>query len=414
MRRPLGLIFVVVAAAACSAPASARADVFILKSGGRIEGELIGREGARYRIKTNLGGELTLDHSRVARIDRRADRHEQYEQLRPTYADTAQGQWALAEWCREQRLTENRKKHLSRVLKHEPDHAEARRALGYSRRDGVWKTHEQIMLDRGLVRYQGVWLTPNEVELRENNRKHKQAENAWFGKLKRFRKWLDNPERAESAAESIRTIDDPYALRALDARRVEEANPAARVLYIEALSMIGNPAALSSLADVVLHDPVEEVRLTALDYLVEHDRPEVTGLFAAKLGSKDNQIVNRAAIGLGQLNDTSAVPALIEALVTTHKFRIQQGGQPGSISTTMSQTGSGSATPGGLSGGAGGPGAGLSVGGKSFIVRRHLQNRDVLDALVTLSGVNYFYDQKRWKYWLNSQRVDETLNARRD
>ena len=131
------------------------------------------------------------------------------------------------------------------------------------------------------------------------------------------------------------------------------------------------------------------------------------------LQSKENHIVNRAAIGLRRLDDPSAVSPLIGALVTTHKFTLYPNGPPGNISTTMSRTSSGGAAPGGLSS-SGGPGLGMSVGGKPVVLRRRLQNREVLDALIKLTGVNFFYDLKRWKYWLASQRKAQALDARRD
>ncbi len=396
--------------------ASVRGDVFVLKSGGRIEGELIGGEGSRssqYRVKTAVGGDVTLERSQVARIDRRTSREREYERIRPTHSDTVDEQWALAEWCREHRLSDQRRKHLERVIELDPDHVQSRRALGYSRFDGAWKTREQLMLERGYVRYKGGWKLPTEVELLERDRKRSQAENAWFGKLKRLRQWLEDPERAETAADHIRTIEDSFALKALNKRRLEEPNPTVRLLYLEALARIGNPSAMASLVDVALNDPVEELRLTALDLLVERGRPRVTGLFAAALRRKQNHIVNRAAIGIGRLGDPYAVAPLIDALVTTHKFKVYPGGPPGSISTTLSRSSSGAAAPG-ASSSAGGPGMGLSVGGKPVVVTRQLQNREVLDALIVLTGVNFFYDLRRWKSWLASQDRIERLNARRD
>ncbi len=81
--------------------ASVRGDVFVLKSGGRIEGELIGGERSRssqYRVKTAVGGDVTLERSQVARIERRTSREREYERIRPTHSDTVDEHWALAEW----------------------------------------------------------------------------------------------------------------------------------------------------------------------------------------------------------------------------------------------------------------------------------------------------------------------------
>ena len=82
-------------------------------------------------------------------------------------ADTAAAQWELAQWCREHKLSAEREVHLRRVIELDPDHVEARRALGYSKIDGQWTTQEEAMTKRGYVRYKGQWKTPQEVEIAE-------------------------------------------------------------------------------------------------------------------------------------------------------------------------------------------------------------------------------------------------------
>ena len=52
----------------------------------------------------------------------------EYERIRPTYADTAEAQWELAQWCREHKLPAQRTVHLRRVIELDPEHVEARRA----------------------------------------------------------------------------------------------------------------------------------------------------------------------------------------------------------------------------------------------------------------------------------------------
>ena len=66
-----------------------------------------------------------------------------------------------------------------------------------------------------------------------------------------------------------------------------------------------------------------------------HD-PEVTLLYVKGLKSKDNSEVNRAAAALKALGDVSAVPPLIDALVTTHKAKIGSG-NPGQTSASFSR-----------------------------------------------------------------------------
>ena len=112
-------------------------------SGGRVAGELLNPTKSprkQYVIQVADGAKVTLDAAQVRKVLRpRADEAE-YERIAPTYADTAAAQWELAQWCREHKLTAQREMHLRRVIELDPNHVEARRALGYSQVDGQWVT----------------------------------------------------------------------------------------------------------------------------------------------------------------------------------------------------------------------------------------------------------------------------------
>jgi hypothetical protein len=103
-------------------------------------------------------------------------------------------------------------------------------------------------------------------------------------------------------------------------------------------------------------------------------------------------------VALKEMGDPTAVGDLIDALVTTHKYKLP-GGNPGQISTTFTPNGPG----------------GLSVGGnRPTIVSRQLSNRPVLEALVSLTGVNFGFDKGKWKAWYAAQHRQPGMDARRD
>jgi hypothetical protein len=109
--------------------------------------------------------------------------------------------------------------------------------------------------------------------------------------------------------------------------------------------------------------------------------------------------VNRAAAGLAHMKDPIAIEPLIAALVTTHKYKIVKG-NPNQTSASF-----GTGAPGGFSFG----------GGGEEIVTKNLPNKNVLDALILLSGgVNFDFDVEAWKYWFASQKKPATINTRRD
>lgn len=407
MSRLLLLIAIAASSAAllCSAAA---ADVFVLSNEGRIEGELLNPDESPrkvYRIRTPFGGEVSFDREEVVEVIRQSDREAEYEHIRPTYPDTVEGQWALAEWCRERYMSDQRETHLQRVIELDPDHLEARRALGFRQIDGRWVTQEQLNTERGLVRYKGRWMLPHEVDIAEKRRKVDLAEKEWMRRLKQWRDWLDSA-RADEAVNAIRSIDDPHAVKGLQMRLQNEANENVRRLYLNALANIGDPRARAILVEAALKSNDEETRLTALDHLVEEHDPGVVSQFVGALKHADNKIVNRAGVALGRLNDPAAIPPLVDALVTTHKFE-QTSGSPGGISAGFSSGGGTSSL------GTGSPG-GLSFGQQKVVVNVPMQNPAVLDALIRLTRVNFDYDQKRWNHWLATQRRPESVDVRRD
>ncbi|MGA2031477.1 MAG: HEAT repeat domain-containing protein [Thermoguttaceae bacterium] len=389
-----------------------RAEVFVLSSGGRLEGELLNRDEKprqSYVIKLASGAQLTLEAAQVAEVLTGGADQSEYAKVRPQYPDTAQGQWQLAEWCREHQFPAERKVHLARVIQLDPNHLEARHALGYSQVDGKWTTREEAMSKQGLVLYKGRYRTQQEIELIENRRKQELAEKDWFQKLKRWRNDLGgNKNRA--ARDNIANIDDPLAVKAL-ARYLGDDRDPERTLYIEPLARIDTPAAAEALAQTAIDDASEDVRLTCLEQLQKKPHPEVVQYFVKMLGDKNNVIVNRAAVGLAHMKDRSAVPALIQALVTRHKQKIGNG-NPGQMTTTFPTGGAGK--PG--SGAVGGPGMGMGMGGGPKIVSFPVPNQSVLDALVTLTGQNFNFDGQAWRTWYGLQKKSQTLDldARRD
>ena len=385
-------------------PGDAQADryVFVLRHGGRLVGELLNpeeRPRKTYRVKTDGGVEITLDASQVE--TRRYLRPEkiEYERIRPRYPDTVAGQWELAEWCRQHHLAAERERHLERIVQLDPDHAPARRALGYGWIDGQWKTQEQFMKEQGYVWYESSWRTPQEVKLKEAEKKRKEAEGQWTRRLALWRRWLNGP-RAGMAVENIRTIRDPNAVTALtEALRAESANDQRRMLFIEALAHIGTPAAMRVLAAWALTEPVEEVALTCLDHLKAAENHEAVQFFILQLRSKDNTRINRAARALRHLGNAEAIPTLIDVLITTHKQKVTLG-RRGGIGASF---GTGGASPGGL-----------TMGSKTVVLTHHVQNRAVLEALIELSGgKNFGFDVAKWKSWYAAQQRSFQLDARR-
>ncbi len=379
----------------------ARADVFVLDNGGRVVGELLNPDESprkTYVIRTPAGAEITLERSQIKQILHPRPEEIEYEKIRPRYPDTVQGQWDLAQWCLENGLRQQRKDHLQRVIELDPDHADARRALGYSRFDGKWKTYDQIKTDQGFVLYKGHWRLPQEVQLLQEKEKIEVAEKTWMQKLERL---LSN---ASNDHQAIAAINDPFAVKALAKAMHEDPRDQIRLLLAEVLGRIGTNPALQALAESAIKDSVPEVRLTCIDQLKKRDNAAAVDYFVGWLSDKRNDnkgnsvYINRAAEALKEMGNASAIGPLIDALVTSHKRIIQQGGS-GQMSATFSPQG----------------GSGMTMGGGPRVERFQLQNRAVLDALISLSGdVNFGFDIRAWKGWYAAQKRQSVGKLRRD
>ncbi|MGD0896308.1 MAG: HEAT repeat domain-containing protein [Thermoguttaceae bacterium] len=391
----------------------AAAEVFMLSHGGRIEGELVNpdeKPRQTYVIKPTAGGQVTLSADQVKEVLSVRPDVAEYEKVRPDYPDTAEGQWDLAQWCRDHKLPAQRKIHLQRVIELDPEHVEARRLLGYNKIEGHWITQDEWMTKQGYVKYKNQWKLPQEVELLVDKRKQELAENEWFQKIKRWRGWLGT-ERDKQARQNFAAIADPSAVKALtdklglsktDKRGLDPSQEA-RLIYIEALGRIHTPEAGSVLAVVSIEDEEREVRLSAVEQLDSLKSPGIIQYYIGKHGlrNENNVIVKRAAIALGRLKDPSSIGPLIDALITQHKQQVGSG-NPGQMSMAFPTGG----TKGGI---------GMGMGGNGpKIILLHVQNQSVLDALVAITGQNFGFDQRAWKTWYAAQNKAPPVDARRN
>lgn len=379
--------------------------VFRLANGGELVGRWVNRDDApreNYKIRLSFGGQITLDKDQVATVSKRRAVEAEYEELRPKFADTVDGQWQAAQWCQANQLNAARKTHLQRIIELDPDHKDARRHLGYQldveRRR--WVTQEDLMEERGYVRFGNEWVLPQEVQLREIRRKNELAEKQWFSRVRRMREDVDKPKKHAQAIEELKAIEDPYAIKAIayyiDPKRENLAEM--RKLFVEILGRIGDGAVHGILIDRALYDVDEEVRLTAIDMLAMLKSRAALAEFIKQLGSGENAVINRAAIGLASLNDKSAVGPLIDALISTHVY-VRKSGGSGQVTSSF---------------GTNGGGGSLMSGPRVQTFKRTFKNESVLHALAKISGVNFGYAVDQWKTWLATQKKSEAIDARRD
>jgi hypothetical protein len=337
----------------------------------------------------------------VARVDAISEAEAEYEKLARTAPDTVAGHWKLVEWCRERKLRERSQQHLERILELDPDDAEARTALGFRQKDGQWMTRDDVMANRGMVVYEGRYVTPQHIELHKRQKETKTSQADWSKTFERLRRWLTGrrEERVAQAHAELQTIRDPLAAAPLVSMLRREQDPDLRGLWVDVAARLDHQLAVDALVELSLTDPEEEIRYQCLESLVKSGRTGLAVPYIRALRDRDNEIVNRAGTALGEVGDADAIGPLIDALVTKHKFKTSDA-NPDQHAYTFSPDSGGSFSFGG-----GGP----------QIVTREIRNPDVLSALVTLSGgASFDYDQVQWRRWLAAQAKLNAVDVRRD
>jgi hypothetical protein len=390
----------------CASFAAAEEAVVVLKNGGQVRGDVLRAPSADqpasssfYIVRLSSGSRVKLAARQVRKLIEPSTAESKYERLLPKMPDSAAGHLSMAQWCQENGLKDLRLYHLQQVLRHESDHEEARRSLGYGRIEGRWIKADDWMRQQGYVRYQGAWRVPQQVAIMERQREIELAQKNWRRDLKMWRGWLGGRRDAE-AREKLRQLKDPLAVPGLAELLAKERDPDVRETYVDLLARFSNSTAVSALVRTAIQDPDMEIRLRAIDHLRNNGRPQAVRALVPVLSHKDNGMVNRAAAALGRLGDAEAVLPLIDALVTRHETVIQP------TSNIRPSFGGSRDGTGGFNG--------LSVGGGPRRVVRNLKNKSALAALVTLTKQNFQYSHADWKRWYIREHSSPGADLRRD
>ncbi|MBL4883902.1 MAG: HEAT repeat domain-containing protein [Planctomycetaceae bacterium] len=397
------------------------ADLIRLKHGGEVRGKITPQELAypnRLSIKTVSGATVSVSTQEVDFITRRSLAYEEYEiQVRLTSPDI-ESLWGLTQWCMNNRLKPQREKHLYEILKLSPEHEQAHIALRHVRREGKWATHAEHMLSRGYVRHRGKFITPEEKSLLENTEADRVSQQQWYARIHLWANWLTGryeKQRAQ-AVEQIQSIRDPQAVPALRKIFADQPSRDIRLLYINVLARIDAPSAITALVVQGIYDSDQGVRQRAISSVPESQLNLANQVLIGHLSNQENVIVRRAASALLKTGDKQAIPHLIDALVTSHKYRIEVNapavgftmGPGGNVSQglqghqlppeIMAGLLTGQIPPENISWQGSGPQA-----KQLRTVRIDQQNPEVLETLKSLTSTDFGYDERTWKLWWLSQ-----------
>ncbi len=177
-----------------------------------------------------------------------------YRILRDKTPDTLEGQLELARWCAKNKLPEQARAHSTRVLEIDPNHAEARSALGYRLVNGEWLQNEEI------------------ADAERQAREAAKDLAAWRPRIENIRDGLDRRGMAQqtSASRRLAEIRDPAAIGAIELVLCRHSESAAR-LAVEALANFTAPEASLALARQAVFSPWDSVRPLAAEKLKGRD-----------------------------------------------------------------------------------------------------------------------------------------------
>mgnify|MGYP006272820281 CR=1 FL=1 len=404
---------------------SSSADVVQLKSGGILRGTI--KTDAKSKsdvleVQLMSGTLVVVGKEDVVEALRRPLKFEQYEVRAQELEDTLAAHWELAEWCKENRLTDQRRAHLERVLDFDPEHKAAHLGLGHTQQDGEWLTKEEVeerKREQGFVKLNGKYVPITQLESLQLKAEQTQAEKEWFAKVRLWLQLATGP-KVDKAAEglgSLREIRSPDAVPALVQLLGKHANEDVRRLFVDTLSKIGGQTAAVPLSTLALREDVRDIREQALNALKSDQAEIARAIFVRGLRDRSNIIVRRAGLGLSRVGDATSVNALINALVTRHSTTIRVP-----VPTVGARLDGKLPNPSGLpdqlvdawrrgefpNGFIYAPGNANQVT-RSVPVQVDVENEEVLTALRKLTKQNFGYDEPAWHRWWNVEKPQSVI-----
>ncbi len=403
-------------------PRMLNGDIIRLKNGGEIRGQILRQsspgDSGELSVETLSGAIVIVDREETEFVSRRPLLVEHFEVKLKQVPRNSEDLWELADWCREKRLIQQRKQVLAVIIELDPSDEEAHKGLGHMLFDGEWMTRDEYMLSNGYVKYKGRYVIPQELEIIQKSEEELEAEREWHRKVRLWHGWLTGHrvDRRKNGYEELRQITEPNAVTALARFMSDDENKQVRLFYVKILSGIAGEKPVRPLVTSSLRDVDNEVRYEALNAISSEYYDEAIPLYVDALRDDLVAIVRRAADALGRIGDDSVVDHLIDALVTTHRYRVRV---QGSNSPTYSFS---------TDGHFGGPSSSsyippevelqlrtgqypngvivqkMRTGAEQIMtkvvtVQQEHRNEETLHALVKLTGQNLGYDERSWRLW---------------
>ena len=397
-------------------PGAARGAAVHFETGGALEGKLLEANAVYYRVRTDLG-EVRVARDQVVRVEHAASLVERYQRRAGRAEATADAQYELAEWCRPRGLLVEQRAHVWRALRLDAEHAAARRALGYVKVGEVW-VDGRAEVPRRPPKH-GMNQARIEAAIQANWEKR-------IGEIVRKNLSREHATLNATGAAALQAITDPLAAGPLFAVLVEARHAVARAALVDALGRLNSDEATEYLVVAALEDAEASIRQQATAALAARPHRHAIQILRKALADESERLVANAATVLAALEDQTSIPALIDVLTARKKRLVEVPYQARRRYVTERAWGSLGNRYAWVplvnwidSSGVGLsplelwdrlPGATVAFWAAPISRQTTLERREVTiyfsevrDALVTLTGQDFGFDQEAWRAWRRAQ-----------
>lgn len=224
-----------------------------------------------------------------------------------TIDDTPAAHVKLAQWCDGVGLKEKAEIHWQEAIVRDPDHKEARKALGYVWRNMTWVKASDVPPAPAFARPNAPPADPTfEQRRREFSREVQDVAREYLSSL--------GPGAWDEGVRKILMIRDPAAAEPI-ARALGSGDVRMRTLACEVLGQIPGQDAARHLARIVLADECVDVYKAAVTALEARTDDRGLPLLLNALNGSE-KVLHRSAYALGEMKEWRAAPALIGRLRT--------------------------------------------------------------------------------------------------
>ncbi len=377
-------------------------------TGGRIFGKLLEKsykdnESAApcIVIETQSGGKIQMERSTATWHAVDASVME-YDAKVSNFSgnETAADHWKIVNWCLEQnggksKLRTQIELHLLKIVESDPADAEAAKMLGrdgWTKIDGSWHREEQYFASRGYIHPRRRWIPALQAQIDEITGKSEQTLGEIRTLFTRWQRQAGNVSASEAIA-SLAAICNETMVPLVASELKSGNNAALRRGFLDVISGIPCVASQNALIEALLN-PDQTIRERALSLLLSppFNNSTVVNRFSTsqKIISSgglqtqlDNSSLQWMAYCLGELGEPVSVLPLVNVVRTTHKVANPAATQPGRMTTSF-----------------GNGGSGLSTGSSEpATLERTITNTKVIAALKKITGVDAGDSIDVWRNW---------------